>query len=629
MNDPDLTPKANERITSRPGTSRTISAGDFLKHELYRSSTDIEGNEYSTSSHDHERTYNQERNFSQPLAVGSISPHEVLERRSSRSKNFFLRAIGVRHNDDQPRRIQKRAGSAASRGSLTQHISRNKLTDGHRVGSLYLGNGRSYSSQSKNIGNADVGVDTRTSSYNDIPLTPSPCSSPPSTGVPSAFVLCPQITITPEVASVETGICTIWVAILITGALQRADGYRGDGTFEQSFNDQLLGLSKSLYEISSMTNFMCPDFASYGRLHNMRIELLPGPGCQLIELVGDLHTATAMQVGGTRLIAAKICLNKAEPSLLSKDTISDSLMAELEHDLGHTISPFIKVRLSYRHSGFPQLKKSSAVSEGLISHVTNLQTEATAVIKRHNLQSAWSPRTSQTIELPMVPNPVINLIETHLPADQAREALRRLATERAPIPLAKRFQHFDGSSDETIRPCSIAGKTTTAISTSPIQVTSRAPQLTTHTKMTSSPLAAIALAHTARDILTEEVDPARKIWTEMRRYSRGGRSQHRREGISADHYNSFTDDCSPSRISSGQLSDSSINSADGAGSIALGFQHERSRIMEVALRNKRSVGADTLRSIAPSVLQSVEKKSGISGVGLGVGRSWGWGHSWW
>jgi hypothetical protein len=57
--------------------------------------------------------------------------------------------------------------------------------------------------------------------------------------------------------------------------------------------------------------------------------------------------------------------------------------------------------------------------------------------------------------------------------------------------------------------------------------------------------------------------------------------------------------------------------------------------MEVALRNKRSVGAETLRSMAPSVVQmsasTVGKGKGAAfgGLGVGLGRTWGWGPPWW
>jgi hypothetical protein len=65
------------------------------------------------------------------------------------------------------------------------------------------------------------------------------------------------------------------------------------------------------------------------------------------------------------------------------------------------------------------------------------------------------------------------------------------------------------------------------------------------------------------------------------------------------------------------------------------IERERSRIMEIALRNKRSVGTETLRSIAPSVVQMGAstvgngKRNGFGGLGVGLGRTWGWGPPWW
>ena len=44
--------------------------------------------------------------------------------------------------------------------------------------------------------------------------------------VAPALVLCPNITITPEVPSMESGSCTLWVGVSITGKLRRADGQR-------------------------------------------------------------------------------------------------------------------------------------------------------------------------------------------------------------------------------------------------------------------------------------------------------------------------------------------------------------------------------------------------------------------
>jgi hypothetical protein len=103
-----------------------------------------------------------------------------------------------------------------------------------------------------------------------------------------------------------------------------------------------------------------------------------------------------------------------------------------------------------------------------------------------------------------------------------------------------------------------------------------------------------------------EMDPARKIWTDMRRTSRG---RYQRRSISASTFSVGDNDYSPTR----RMSDDTID-------------NERNRIMEAALKNKRSVGADTLRSIAPSVASG--KKRGTVAA-LGLGRNWGWSAGWW
>jgi len=121
----------------------------------------------------------------------------------------------------------------------------------------------------------------------------------------------------------------------------------------------------------------------------------------------------------------------------------------------------------------------------------------------------------------------------------------------------------------------------------------------------------------------------------MRRNSRGGRSRHARTSISADHYFSLDEETPPSRDSSGNTSVSTISSGLGQKRKAGAIDQERSRIMEVALRNKRSMGAETLRSIAPSIVQmgssTVGKGKGgaFGGLGVGLGRTWGWGPPWW
>jgi len=366
----------------------------------------------------------------------------------------------------------------------------------------------------------------------------------------------------------------------------------------------------------------------------MEIELYPGRGCVLSGIIGNLHQIRTINLHDTHLILAKVCLGKVNPSRNVREASSDDLIAELETDLGDTITTYLTVRVTYKHSGFPNHKNPSINTEGISSHTTRLQTEATAVIRRHNSQSAWSPRTSQSLPNPLEANPLIKLIETHFTTEKAREAIKRIADDRRPIPLAKRFQHLPGSSEETVKPpkSSIEARIDAAIpSTLNSPISAKA-----GTIALSGPFARLPRAHLPNESPSEDIDPARRIWTEMRRNSRGGRPRRPRTSISADHYFSLEEEISPSRVSSGINSDSTISSGLGSKRKKGGdIDQERSRIMEVALRNKRSVGAETLRSIAPSVVQMSTARVGrgkgttFGGLGVGLGRTWGWGPPWW
>lgn len=179
---------------------------------------------------------------------------------------------------------------------------------------------------------------------------------------------------------------------------------------------------------------------------------------------------------------------------------------------------------------------------------TRLITEARAHIPRIAAQSAWWPRSSSAT----VKNPVIALIESYLPALDAQEALRVLSHDHSSIPTASRA------------------------------LTAQGP-----------PLDGDGVS---------EVDPAHRIWCEMRRTSR---SSQRRV---------------PSTIRDGGVPNDHEELVDGDP-----VQEVREYIRQVALKNKRSVGQDTLKSIAPSLpLGSMTTNS----TGLGLGISWPFGWKW-
>jgi hypothetical protein len=352
----------------------------------------------------------------------------------------------------------------------------------------------------------------------------------------------------------------------------------------------------------------------------MRIDLIPGHECMVSEIIGNLHESKTLAACETHLVLAKIRLNKTRPpsTHIRESSSPDELIADLETDLGDRITSYLTVRLTYKHSGFLDHKLSARATESsLCSQTTMLQSEATATIKRHNPHSVWSPRTSQTMVEPVNVNPLIRLIERHYSTDEAREAVHKLADDRVQIPPARRYGNRSQptrSSEETVTkpaPSELTARIDSAINLSllpphppPPPRINAPPGINAPPRINSPP----EMRSTAEDSFPE-MDPARKIWSEMRKNSRG---HGHRSSISADHYTSLEDDCGPSR-----------NSSDSA------MLEERIRIQQTALKNKRSVGADSLRSIAPSLNPCTTSKGPTFGsLGLSMGRSF-WGGNWW
>lgn len=266
--------------------------------------------------------------------------------------------------------------------------------------------------------------------------------------------------------------------------------------------------------------------------------------------------------------------------------------------------------------------------------------------RRHNSLSAWSPRASQTLKSPLTVDPLLKLIGKHLPPDKANAAINILLGEHRHTPLARRNGDAGGSSEETVRPFTsvISPITSSTASTSLVNALPKTSSVSSYSSSITPapPFARYSSPANGHD--QEGSDPARKIWTEMRRTSRSHNIRHRRHSrssISADQFFSVDEYQNSTRNNSSSATSSTLDSSHDS-ERAIGprgwarldddVEYERNKIRQTALKNKRSMGADTLRSIAPSVTKSVTKVKGgtIGGLGLGVGKlSWSWGPPWW
>ncbi|KAF7885408.1 uncharacterized protein EAF02_003917 [Botrytis sinoallii] len=345
----ELTPKASE-------AQRKISTGNFLRTELHSLSS-----EKDVESADIRK-----------LAGSPVVP----QRKKSKSKYSLLRAFGGRRIEDldsNPTLDRSHfSTSTKSHSTLLRKLSRRK-SSASTIQSMASLSVRTVelANPFDTIDNQNINdsrTNSRISSYYDgtIIMSNPPTPTPTPTLVPTIsssrednFVLCPQISVTPESASVNAGVCTLWAAVEITGVLRKADG------------TSTLDDAGRTYSTKDLTSRYL-DLRSYGSLHNIAVEFQPGPDCIIVDQPADTFQAKTI-----------------------------------------------------RTLGFLKLKIASCRGEfRLLPQHTLLETKATASIKRHNPASAWSPRSSGTLNSAVGASVLTKIIEKHFSAEKSKEALQ-------------------------------------------------------------------------------------------------------------------------------------------------------------------------------------------------------------
>ncbi|KAH6856594.1 hypothetical protein B0I37DRAFT_79263 [Chaetomium sp. MPI-CAGE-AT-0009] len=248
------------------------------------------------------------------------------------------------------------------------------------------------------------------------PGGPTGPASPPQ--FQETCILAPNIVVTPEYGAVDEGTVTVWVAVQLSTRICRAlalDQAHGKATEDQSSLDAL----------------------QYGFLYNVSTELLPAGKSTIVEVLDDKACATVLYPGSRLLLIAHIRLGPAARyrSRTHVRQKSDDLIEDLEHELGGTVTEYLRVRVSYCHSGFPQRHRqttaavSTTASDGIASIQTTIQTTATATIKRHNSTSPWSPPPCTPR-----PNPLFEVIASHWGNENAHAVMQRVIRSRTAPP---------------------------------------------------------------------------------------------------------------------------------------------------------------------------------------------------
>jgi len=365
----------------------------------------------------------------------------------------------------------------------------------------------------------------------------------------------------------------------------------------------------------------------------MRIDLQPGPDCMIAELIGTLLETKTIRANETHVILVKLRFTRPKAIPKHARESSDECIADLEDFLGETLMKYLTVTLTYRHSAFSDPSNLMLrTKSGIVSQNTQLTTKTEAKIRRLNSSSAWSPRISRTMN-ESYENPLIKLVESFLPAEEARKAAIRIAGDRNSITVPKR--PVETSSGETVKgEEKLTKKFDSAMSSMIKGGIWSIPKSPTSSSVYHNPS---LFSSTVSDLRAQETentengDPARKIWTEMRRASRGHgapRRRHPRASISAGNYFTAEDDHPLARNSPQQKSNSPRVSSHQPTPVSTEneIEDKRSKVMQLAVRNKRSIGHESLRSMVPS-MQSAKNKGG-NGSTASLGLGWNWGRFW-
>ncbi|KAH9438702.1 hypothetical protein MCOR02_002309 [Pyricularia oryzae] len=463
-------------------------------------------------------------------------------------------------------------------------------------------------------------------------------------------VLVPCVTVVPEYKDIDAGRRSFWAAVQVSTQLTRpeimvarnrfGDVWNGGEKFQVTprvVHDDELGLHQ------------------FGYLYDISLEVFAVDGSSLMEVLMD-RTAPKTLVPGDKILAlAHVELHATRsPDLANfpgqqhgRRHDSEELIRDLELQLGSTQAEFLRVRLTYRHSGFPQQqaqqqRQDTNCGDSLMSSTTTttanthkIETHVIAAIERRSSSSPWSPSPAS------MPNPLIQIVASCWGVAAARDVIDRTSVGRQSQASSRSCRSPVESSMGRRPLSSIEGN---AVPTVPAR------------RASLRKARADSTADSGSERERGTPDPAHSIWSQIRRASSTkapgtkllstpavsvrGRGPKNPNGIVASRLEGLQQRQQESRNSQGPTTEPPIpwrkRDPDA----------RRESLRETALRNRRSLGVDTLRSLVPSEcssnngsqkplvqnshqhdIRSLRGNNNNKGKREAGGR-WGWG-GWW
>ncbi|KAJ2979686.1 hypothetical protein NUW58_g7142 [Xylaria curta] len=280
----------------------------------------------------------------------------------------------------------------------------------------------------------------------------------------------------------------------------------------------------------------------FGYLYDVHVDVLPVLHSTVIEVIRHDKKKRSLNLGSTMLVLAKVQIHSKHLGQSDPTPVhkSNELIADLERELGAISSKYLEVHLRYRHSGFPTSSNLTQIN-GTTACQTRLETTVTGVLDHQTLESP-----SGLSRRGISGSPLFDIVASHWGPLRANEI------------FFHKMLHQSNS--------------TSAASTTPVnghRTSMARDDLTYQNTAEYNPSMSLSQRWDVLQPLSQDQgeDPAHKIWTEMRR-----RISHSRPDIRAREAG---------------------NSSAGAG---------RELVRDAALLNKKSIGADSLKSLVPSIM---------------------------
>ncbi|KAI0509339.1 hypothetical protein F5B22DRAFT_361154 [Xylaria bambusicola] len=419
---------------------------------------------------------------------------------------------------------------------------------------------RSYSGSSDGSSNRGYIDEASSSSSSSVEPFESRCSTQTDIAFPSMLappeytddchLLVPFILITPEVITSNNGISTVWVAIEISCRISLP--LTSDKLAPQSNTSNLLS---NPLRVGSVSRF--------GTIYNLQTDVIPLPQTAIVRVIKD-NQKKSLSLGSSTLILAKIRTDQRrrqpDGDIIRK---SNELIANIENELGAASIAYVRVRLRYNHSGFHTMNQS-AQTHGTTDWQTQLETTVTGIIKR---QALSVPSRSSFFNESK--SPLFRLVASYWGPLRAREIFSHSSSSQTKSPVIPSNAQLSGQQNSTIaKSCFALQRAMKPNPTTPL--------------LRKQPGSQVSPSD-------HEEDPARKIWTEMRRKT--SRSKTTQIGNA----NETTTKEAPPFLGRASIYTGSLR-------LKSDVDRRRQMIRDVALRNKRSIGADSLKSLVPSLM---------------------------